>query len=54
MSTTAGRGLFEILIAEVESDMEKLPDGVTRDEMATALVGLRRKRDSFPLKIRVA
>jgi hypothetical protein len=49
MSTTAGRGLFDILIAEMERDLDLLPEGTVHDELAQALVGLRRKRDSFPL-----
>lgn len=50
MSATSGRGLFDILIAEMELDLQTMVDGVIRDETTMALVGLRRTRDSFPLK----
>lgn len=47
MSETAGRGLFQLLIAEVEMDIGSLPDGLEREELQVALVGLRRKLDSL-------
>ena len=46
-NTSAGRGLFEMLIAEVEYDMAQLPECQERDELAVALVGLRKKLDSL-------
>ena len=46
-STSAGRGLFEMLIAEVEYDMSQLPECQERDELAVALVGLQKKLDSL-------
>ena len=43
MANSAGRGLFEMLIAEVEYDISTLPDGVEREELEVALIGLRKR-----------
>ena len=44
---SAGRGLFELLIAEVTYDIASLPPCPEREELEVALVGLNKKLESL-------